>query len=352
MSDSDLIARPDDLIVITGAGGFIGQRVVEELLERGFRNLRCLVRPPGQSSALTSLAKRYENASVELFTGNLLSRQDCFAASRDATIVYHLAAGRADMIADAFMNSVVTTRNLIEAVLQHGCLKRFVNVSSFSVYSNRGKPQGRILDEQCPLESRPEDRGDAYTYGKVKQDEIVLEYARKFQLPHVIVRPGVVYGPGNDYITNRVGIGTFGIFLHMGGSNTIPLTYVDNCARAIVLAGIKAGVEGETFNVVDDDLPSSRKFLRAYKKNVRSFRSLYVPRSVSYALCWLWEKYSAWSQGQLPPTFNRKGWHVFWKKTRYSNAKLKQRLNWTQKVPSSEAMQRFFESCRRKQQHA
>ena len=85
----------------------------------------------------------------------------------------------------------------------------------------------------------------------------------------MIVRPGVVYGPGNKGITGRVGLGTFGLFLHLGGSNEIPLTYVDNCADAIVLAGIKGGVDGEVFNVVDDDLPTSRKFLRLYKKNVR-----------------------------------------------------------------------------------
>jgi nucleoside-diphosphate-sugar epimerase len=226
-----------------------------------------------------------------------------------------------------------------------------VNVSSFSVYSNTQTPRGQLLDESCPVESNPEDRGDAYTYGKVKQDGIVTEYGR-IGIPYVIVRPGVVYGPGNEAITNRVGIGTFGIFLHLGGSNTIPLTYVDNCAEAIVLAGLKSGVEGEIFNVVDDDLPSSRRFLRLYKKNVKHFKSVYVPHAASYLLCCLWEKYSAWSEGQLPPTFNWKGWHAFWKKTRYSNAKLKRRLDWTQKVSSSEALIRYFESCKQKEQRA
>src|SRR5207302_3097537 len=123
-------------------------------------------------------------------------------------------------------------------------------------------------------------------------------------IPYVIVRPGYVYGPGNEPITSRVGIGTFGLFLHLGGSNSIPFTYVDNCADAIVLAGLKRGVEGEVFNVVDDDSPSSRAFLRLYKKKVGGFRSLYVPHAVSYALCFLWEKYAEWSEGQLPPAFN------------------------------------------------
>ena len=58
----------------------------------------------------------------------------------------------------------------------------------------------------------------------------------------------------------------FGIFLHLGGSNPIPFTYVDNCADAIVLAGLTPGVDGEVFNVVDDNLPTSRQFLRLYKQ--------------------------------------------------------------------------------------
>jgi nucleoside-diphosphate-sugar epimerase len=209
-----------------------------------------------------------------------------------------------------------------------------------------------VLDESCPMETQPELRGDAYTFAKVKQDEIIQEYGQKFALPHVIVRPGVVYGPGNESIHGRVGIGTFGVFLHLGGSNIIPLTYVDNCADAIVLAGLKAGVDGEAFNVVDDDLPTSRRFLRLYKKNVKRFRSFYVPKLFSYALCRLWERYYYSSQGQMPLAYSRKTWHAYWKKTRYSNEKLKNKLGWTPRVSATDALNRHFESCRRKVAHA
>jgi nucleoside-diphosphate-sugar epimerase len=250
------------------------------------------------------------------------------------------------------MDSVVTTRNLLEASLQQKCLRRFVNVSSFAVYTNTQKPRWRLLDESCPVEAHPEHRGDAYCFAKLKQDEIVAEYGKRFGIQYVIARPGSVYGPGKESITDRVGIGTFGIFLHLGGSNAIPFTYVDNCAEAIALAGLKKGVDGEVFNVVDDDLPSSRQFLRLYKRNVRRFASLYVPHMVSYVLCCLWEKYSNWSEGQLPPVFNRRRWHAFWKKTRYSNEKLKARLGWTPRVPMTEGLRRYFESCREGGRHA
>jgi nucleoside-diphosphate-sugar epimerase len=222
-----------------------------------------------------------------------------------------------------------------------------VSISSFSVYSNVGKARRNLLDETCPVEFHPELRGDAYSFAKVKQDQLVTDYGRRFGIPYVIVRPGFVYGPGNIGITGRVGLGSFGLFLHLGGSNPIPFTYVDNCAEAIVLAGLKPGVEGEVFNVVDDELPTSRQFLRQYKQHVRKFPSLYVPRWSSYLLCYLWEKYATWSDGQLPPVYNRKCWHAYWKKTRYSNEKLKARLGWRPLVPVADAFRLYFDSCRK-----
>ena len=167
-----------------------------------------------------------------------------------------------------------------------------------------------------------------------------------------IIRPGAVYGPGNLGITGRVGVGTFGVFLHLGGSNPIPLTYVDNCADAIVLAAITPGVDGEAFNVVDDNLPTSRHFLRLYKRRVKRFRSYYIPKPISYFLCYLWERYSAWSEGQLPPAFNRSRWNSFWKKTRYTNQKLKTRLGWRPAISTEEGLKRYFEACREKEAHA
>jgi nucleoside-diphosphate-sugar epimerase len=350
-NDSFIIA-PEDPILITGAAGFIGSRVVERLLDRGFRNLICLVRPSSDVAAIESIAKRRApGVQIELLKGNLLSRADCEMACRNVAVIFHLAAGTGEKsFPDAFMNSVVATRNLLEASLRCARLQRFVLVSSFAVYSNRQK--SRRLDESCPTEEHPALRGDAYCYAKVKQEEIVREYGKNFGIPHVVVRPGSVYGEGNSELTGRVGLGTFGIFLHLGGSNTVPFTYVENCAEAIALAGLVKGVDGEVFNIVDDDLPSSRQFLRRYKEQVRRFKSVYVPHAASHALCYLWEKYSQWSQGQLPLAFNRRRWDVEWKKTSYSNEKLKVRLGWAPIVPTAEALRLYFKSCVQGRRHA
>jgi len=351
---ADSIISPDALVLVTGAAGFMGPRVVESLLRFGLRRIRCLARPSSKLARLQQVIEQAPpEARIDIVRGNLLSRDDCLAVTRDVTVIYHLAAGRGEKaFADAFLNSVVTTRNLVEAALQQPGLKRFVSISSFSVYSNEQNGRGNVLDENCPLDPNPALRGDAYSFAKLKQEEIVSTYGKTHRLPYVILRPGVVYGPGNHGIHGRVGIGTHGLFLHLGGSNTIPLTYVENCADAIALAGIKTGIEGRAFNVVDDDLPTSRRFLKMYKSRVKPFRSVYVPHPVSYLLCWLWEKYSSWSEGQLPPTYGRAAWQVYWKPTRYTNATIKSALGWSQRVPSSEALTRHFASCKRTLSHA
>jgi nucleoside-diphosphate-sugar epimerase len=333
-----------DRILVTGAAGFIGSRVVDNLLQRGFQNLVCLVRPSSNLTELDAIVRRKPvGAHVELVKGNLLSRADCGTACSEAALIIHLAAGMGEKsFPDAFMNSVVATRNLLDACLQQERVRRFVLVSSFCVYTNR--QNSRRLDESCPVEAHPELR-DAYCYAKVQQELMVAKYGKTSGLPYVVLRPGSVYGPGSSQITGRVGIGTFGLFLHLGGPNTIPFTYVENCAEAIVLAGLVKGVDGEVYNVVDDNLPSSRRFLGQYKKNVKRFRSIYVPHFIAYALCYVWEKYSQWSEYQLPPTFNRNRWYSEWRKTQYSNDKLKTRLGWRPKVSTEEGMRDFFTSA-------
>jgi len=340
--NSEYITSLDNRILVTGSNGFIGTKVIEILLEYGFSNIRCLVRSSSRLGRLEQALSSFDaGRDVEIVTGDLLSREDCEKAAENVSIIYHLAAGMEKSFAGAFMNSALATRNLLDAFLEVGKPKRFVNVSSFAVYSNLSLKHNSLLDETCPLETASQERFDAYGFGKLKQEEIVREYAKHRRLPCVTLRPGYVFGAGKQELNGRVGIKIFGPFIQVNGSNLLPLTYVDNCAEAIVLAGLTPGIDGEVFNIVDDDLLTAHQFLKTYKV-AKHFRSVSVPYWVAYSACYAWEKYSKWSKGQLPPAFNRRRCVANWKSQRYSNEKLKTRLGWKPRVPMKQAMETFL----------
>ena len=341
--NSNQIISSADRVLVTGSNGFIGAKVVERLFEHGLTNIRCFVRPSSKLDRLQRVLTAHPaGKTVELVAGDLLVREDCQRAVAGVSVIYHLAAGIEKSFAGAFMNSALATRNLLDAFREHGKMARFVNVSSFAVYSNLNMARGALLDETCPLEESPQERNDAYCFGKLKQEQLVREYGRKYQVPYVILRPGAVFGPGKRALSGRVGIDTFGFFIHLGGRNQLPLTYVDNCADAIALAGLQPGVDGETFNVVDDDLLTSAEFLSAYKRKVNRFFSVPVPYFIARALCALWEDCSKRRQGQLPPVFNRRRCAAEWKGNRYTNRKLHEQLGWQPHVDMRTALAAFL----------
>lgn len=343
---AEFIVKPQETILVTGANGFIGSRVVRTLLLYGFNRVRCLTRPTSSAGLLDAVIRDFTADRLEILRGNLLSRETCEAAAEWVSVAYHLAAGIDKSFPGCVLNSAVTTRNLLDALMRRSALKRFVNTSSLAVYSNENIRRGGLLDESCEVDRELAERHDPYAYGKAKQDEVVLEYARTRSLPYVIVRPGLTIGPGKAKIPGRVGIDTFGVFLHLGLANRMPFTYVDNCAEAIVLAGLIKGIEREVINIVDDDLPRSRTFLRHYKRQVRGFASVPIPYRLFYLFNYLWGKYSEWSEGQLPPVFNPRTCAAYFKGNTYSNEKAKKLLGWHPRVKMTEGLDRFYAHAR------
>src|SRR6267143_4375557 len=164
MLEDDYIVHKDELILVTGSNGFIGSKLVGTLLHFDFTNLRCFVRPSSNVTNLQSRISPFSTAKVDIIEGNLLSREDCRKATEGVSVIFHLAAGMEKTFPGAFMNSVVTTRNLLESTLKQPKFKRFVNVSSFAVYSPKNIRRGGMLDEMCEVDRNPLDRHEAYCY--------------------------------------------------------------------------------------------------------------------------------------------------------------------------------------------
>jgi nucleoside-diphosphate-sugar epimerase len=245
---------------------------------------------------------------------------------------------------DMVMGTVVASRHLLDTVAAHAPTARIVLVSSFAVYGTAGLPAGAMVDEDTPLEQRPVERGP-YGWTKLRQERLFRDVCHATGAPLVVVRPGVVYGPGGVTFSPRVGVQLPGVFLHVGGNNIIPFTYVDNCAEAIAIAGSHPDAAGMAINVVDDDLLTSVQYLRAFRRRVRRIRYVYLPYPVMRVLAGWVEGYHHRSRGQLPAFFTRYKADSNWKGFTFSNARLKA-LGWDQPVPTREGMERTFHHLR------
>ena len=139
-------------------------------------------------------------------------------------------------------------------------------------------------------------------------------------------RPGFVYGPGNE--ESAAGWDwLFRHFLHLGGSNTIPFTYVDNCAEAIS-SRISKGVDGEVFNVVDDESPSSREVSHIIQEERAQLHFALRSGPLSYFLCLALGKIFAMAGRTIAPHVQSFDVVQLLEETRYTNAKAKNRLGW------------------------
>src|ERR1700693_2596214 len=103
-------------LLVTGAGGFLGTVVVECLLSHGYTDIRCSLRRRANIPKLEAISKRFPQANVEYCVGNLKSREDATRAAAGVQLIFHLAAGLKGDAADLFLDSVVASRTLLEAI--------------------------------------------------------------------------------------------------------------------------------------------------------------------------------------------------------------------------------------------
>jgi nucleoside-diphosphate-sugar epimerase len=328
--------------LLTGSAGFLGSRIAKSLLANGVSDLRLLFRQGVPERQIETLRQQFPAARIEPVTGNLLTRSVAPRLLVGVTSVVHAAAGMRGAAADMFLNTVVASRNLLDAVGSAG-VRRVTLVSSFSVYRTVEMARGAVLDESAPREDTGIEKG-SYAYAKTRQEQLFEEYQRNTNFELVTLRPGVIYGPGGGAFSARVGISAMGRFWSLGGGALLPLTYVENCADAVAVAAQNAQA-GATFNVVDDGLPTCREYLRAYRQEVRPMRVMPIPYPVFLLGSALIEWYSNYSKGQLPAVFTPHVVRSMYRPLRYSNDALKS-IGWRPVVDVRDGLARTFKALR------
>lgn len=229
-------------ILVTGAGGFIGGRIVEVLHELKVGSVRAGVRR-------WSSAARIGRLPIEIIHCDVNSVDSVQSAMKGVTSVVHCAHG------DPATN-VEGTRTVLDQAQRAG-VERVVHLSTVAVH---GRREGTI-SETSPLTP------GANVYGRSKLDaeQICEEYGRR-GLPITILRPTIVYGPYGDLWTvefaQRLSAGEW--FLPQRYTQgTCNLVYVDDMAKAVVLSLQKKSAIGETFIVNGSERPTWNDYFHA-----------------------------------------------------------------------------------------
>jgi nucleoside-diphosphate-sugar epimerase len=145
----------------------------------------------------------------------------------------------------------------------------------------------------------------------------------------VVIRPGVIYGPGRDPLSSRVGLNVGRLLLKMGGRQLLPYVHVEDCAAGIALAVTTPGIEGEAFNLLDEELMKAGTFLKQYRRVRRGLLVVPIPH---WAIGWL-SRLNVWynkrSRGQLPAVLTPYKSNAMWKRLKYSTRKPQSVLGWS-----------------------
>lgn len=192
-------AGKNDLIVIAGAGGFIGGALTRYFHEKSFTRIRAVDKKP--------LSDWYQKIpGVECLRLDLSKRKNCQKACKDAVEVYNLAADMGGMgFIERFrvecLRSVLINTHMIEAACQEGAQRYFFS-SSACVYNTllQKDPRARALKESDAYPAMAE-RG--YGWEKLFSEMVCQEYWAERGLKTFIARFHNVYGPWGTWDGGR-----------------------------------------------------------------------------------------------------------------------------------------------------
>ncbi len=254
-------------VAVTGGTGFLGCALVRRLLGNGDR-VRVLARPSARADAV-------EAQGAEVVRGDLSDSQAIDRTVAQAEVVYHVAAkikGPGPK-RDFFVANVAGTKNVLEAALR-ARVRRVVYLSSIAVYGLAR--EGEQINEETPYDDAPEHR-DLYGQSKIAGDAAAVSFAKASGLPVTILRPGVVYGPGNPLPLGLLGFRAGRTnFVFGNRSNRVPLNYMENLIDAMQMVAAAKGATLETFVIVDDDSLTLEQY-HAAKSNLDGTKTIFLP---------------------------------------------------------------------------
>ncbi len=244
-----------DFVVVTGAAGWLGKRLVR-LLAGGAdsravldgmappRRIRCLALPTEDLDGIRALG-----SNVEVMAGDLRNPADSerlLEGARGATLFHTAGVIHPEKVSDFYSINVQGIRNTLRAA-EDAAVRRIVAVSSNSPLGCNPTPEHRF-DESSPYQPYMN-----YGRSKMMMEQAVQEAESRGKLETVIVRPPWFYGP--DQPPRQT------LFFRMirngkapivgSGNNPRSMAYVDNLVQGLVLAAVTGKARGQTYWIAD-----------------------------------------------------------------------------------------------------
>jgi nucleoside-diphosphate-sugar epimerase len=261
--------------LVTGATGFIGSHLCEELARRGHK-VTCLIREK-------SNLKWIENIDLKIISGDCENIESLYDAVDSIDYVFHLAGLTKACSEDKFFSANTRgTENIIKAVVEKNPkLKRFIYISSLAAVgpSKNGSP---LKEEADPMPV------SIYGKSKLEGEKAVLKY--KKSIPVTVLRPSAVYGPRDR---------DFFIFFKMLKKGIFPdwgkcyysMLYVDDLIQGIILAAENKKAEGEIYFLSDSKFYTNEEIMNAISSalGIKALR-LRVPKYIMPFFAYIGEK--------------------------------------------------------------
>ncbi len=262
------IARPSKLVpdhkamptvLVIGGTGFIGKRLVRELVARGL-HVRVMTR--NVRAAAIELA----DLPVDLFEGSHGNAEAVTRALAGIDIVYHLAKCEGKRWQDYVDGDISPTRVLAEAALA-AQVSRFIYTGTIDSYASARVAD--VIDNRTLVDARIASR-NFYARSKAACEALLQDLTVTHALPLVIMRPGIVIGAGSP--PAHLGVGLFASETRVDywgkGNTPLPLVLVDDVADALARAADAPAICGKTLLLTSPPLMSARDYVEALAKHM------------------------------------------------------------------------------------
>jgi len=311
-------------IIVTGATGFLGQRVCQKLKNSGYDVI-----------ALGRNQKIGNRLGVPFIPLDLRNELKEPSIKGDAMIHCAALSSPWGSKTDFLQNNVVATENVIQACLENG-IRRLIHVSTSSLYFDFND---RILIK----ETDPLPKSFANHYAATKWlAEMAVDSVQGLET--ITIRPRGIYGPGDTVLFPRLLRANLkkGVPLFNNGEAIIDITYVDNVADALILC-VEAGDHclGKKYNITNDDPQVLYSLLeKVCDATGHPLNTISIPFGIGYAIAALLEGASSiFPIGE--PLMTRYTLGLLAKSQTLDITAAKRDLNYAPKVSIEEGIQRF-----------